>query len=127
MSFFHKRTKADTALKYFHKPPGYYNCAQAIFKAFQEEYKITNNQIVELAKFGNGKAPNGYCGAYFAALELIKDKPDLKDEFTKRFQEKSDHLTCFDIRFNYTMSCKNLVKLAANLLNEIDSEKKDSE
>ncbi|PXY02467.1 hypothetical protein DF185_07395 [Marinifilum breve] len=127
MSFFHKRTKADTALKYFHKPPGYYNCAQAIFKAFQEEYQITNDQIVELAKYGNGKAPNGYCGAYFAALELIKDKPDLKDEFTKRFQEKSDHLTCFDIRFNYSMSCKNLVKLAANLLNEIDSEKKDSE
>lgn len=127
MSFFHKRTKADTALKYFHKPPGYYNCAQAIFKAFQDEYQITNNQIVELAKYGNGKAPNGYCGAYFAALELIKDKPELKDEFTKRFQEKSDHLTCFDIRFNYTMSCKNLVKLAANLLNEIDSEKKDSE
>ncbi|WP_282015954.1 C-GCAxxG-C-C family (seleno)protein [Marinifilum flexuosum] len=127
MSFFHKRTKADTALKYFHKPPGYYNCAQAIFKAFQEEYQITNDQIVELAKYGNGKAPNGYCGAYFAALELIKDNPDLKNEFTKRFQEKSDHLTCFDIRFNYTMSCKNLVKLAANLLNEIDSEKKDSE
>ncbi|RKE02000.1 C-GCAxxG-C-C family (seleno)protein [Marinifilum flexuosum] len=127
MSFFHKRTKADTALKYFHKPPGYYNCAQAIFKAFQEEYQITNDQIVELSKYGNGKAPNGYCGAYFAALELIKDKPELKDEFTKRFQEKSDHLTCFDIRFNYTMSCKNLVKLAANLLNEIDSEKKDSE
>ncbi|MDQ2180487.1 C-GCAxxG-C-C family (seleno)protein [Marinifilum sp. D714] len=127
MSFFHKRTKADTALKYFHKPPGYYNCAQAIFKAFQEEYQITNNQIVELAKYGNGKAPNGYCGAYYAALELIKDKPDLKEEFTKRFQEKSDHLTCFDIRFNYTMSCKNLVKLAANLLDEIDSEQKDSE
>lgn len=127
MSFFHKRTKADTALKYFHKPPGYYNCAQAIFKAFQDEYQITNNQIVELAKYGNGKAPNGYCGAYYAAMELIKDKPDLKNEFTKRFREKSDHLTCFDIRFNYTMSCKNLVKLAANLLNEIDSEKKDSE
>ncbi len=72
------------------------------------------------------KPPNGYCGAYFAALELIKDKPDLKDEFTKRFQEKSDHLTCFDIRFNYTMSRKNLAKLAANLPNEIDSEK-DSE
>lgn len=127
MSFFHKRTKADTALKYFHKPPGYYNCAQAIFKAFQEEYQITNNQIVELAKYGNGKAPNGYCGAYYAALELIKDNPDLKEEFTKRFQEKSDYLTCFDIRFNYSMSCKNLVKLAANLLDEIDSEQKDSE
>ncbi|WP_321297227.1 C-GCAxxG-C-C family (seleno)protein [Marinifilum fragile] len=127
MSFFHKRTKADTALKYFHKPPGYYNCAQAIFKAFQEEYQITNNQIVELAKYGNGKAPNGYCGAYYAALELIKDNPDLKEEFTRRFQEKSDYLTCFDIRFNYTMSCKNLVKLAANLLDEIDSEQKDSE
>jgi Putative redox-active protein (C_GCAxxG_C_C). len=127
MSFFHKRTKADTALKYFHKPPGYYNCAQAIFKAFQEEYQITNNQIVELAKYGNGKAPNGYCGAYYAALELIKDNPDLKEEFTRRFQEKSDHLTCFDIRFNYTMSCKNLVKLAANILDEIDSDQKDSE
>ncbi|GAB7087606.1 C-GCAxxG-C-C family (seleno)protein [Marinifilum fragile] len=127
MSFFHKRTKADAALKYFHKPPGYYNCAQAIFKAFQEEYQITNNQIVELAKYGNGKAPNGYCGAYYAALELIKDNPDLKEEFTRRFQEKSDYLTCFDIRFNYSMSCKNLVKLAANLLDEIHSEQKDSE
>ena len=123
MSFFHKKTKADIALKYFHKPPGYYNCAQAIFKAFQDDFNITNDQIVEWAKYGNGKAPNGYCGAYFAALELIKDHPELSEEFTRRFQEKSDHLTCFDIRFNYSMSCKNLVRLSANLLNELALEK----
>lgn len=127
MSFFYKKTKADIALKYFHKPPGYYNCAQAVYKAFQEEYQISNDQIVELAKYGNGKAPEGYCGAYFAALELLKEKPALAEEFSLRFQEKSDYLTCFDIRFNYSMSCKNLVRLAANLLHELNPQKKDAE
>lgn len=126
MSFFHKKSKADIALKYFHKPPGYYNCAQAIYKAFQEEYKITNEQIVDLAKYGNGKAINGYCGAYYAALELIKDNEILSQEFTRRFKDKSDHLTCFDIRFNYSMSCKNLVKLAASLLEEITTEQNEN-
>ncbi|MCT4603496.1 MAG: C-GCAxxG-C-C family protein [Marinifilum sp.] len=127
MRFFYKKSKADIALKYFHKPPGYYNCAQAIYKAFQEEYQITNDQIVEFAKYGNGKATNGYCGAYFAALELLKNKSQIAEKFTARFQEKSDYLTCFDIRINYTMSCKNLIKLAANLVDELDSVKKDSE
>ena len=119
MSFIFKKTKADIALKYFHKPPGYYNCAQAVLKAFQEEYQITNDDITEFSKYGNGKAKDGHCGAYYAALELIKDKPELSDEFSKRFQEKSEYLSCFDIRFNYSMSCKNLVKLAVSLLEEI--------
>lgn len=119
MSLSNKNTKADTALKYFHKPPGYYNCAQAIYKAFQEEYQITNDEIIEFSKFGNGKAKDGNCGAYYAAMELLKDKPELVDEFSRRFQEKSEYLSCFDIRFNYSMSCKNLVRLASDLLEEI--------
>ncbi|MUP39775.1 C-GCAxxG-C-C family (seleno)protein [Labilibaculum euxinus] len=119
MSFSNKDTKADIALKYFHKPPGYYNCAQAIYKAFQEEFRITNDEINESSKDGNGKAKGGNCGAYHAALELLKDKPELLAEFTRRFQEKSEYLTCFDIKFNYSMSCKNLVRLASDLLEEL--------
>ncbi|PCH67558.1 MAG: hypothetical protein COC06_04390 [Bacteroidales bacterium] len=125
MSFTSKKTKADTALKYFHKPPGYYNCAQAIYKAFQEEYQITKDKIIEFSKYGNGKAKNGNCGAYYAALELLKDKPELLAEFSRRFQEKSEYLTCFDIRFNYSMSCKNLVRLASNLLEELTPSSSD--
>jgi hypothetical protein len=119
MSFFSRKSKADIALKYFHKPPGYYNCAQAVYKAFQDEYNIENDDIVAFSKFGNGKAKDGHCGAYYAAMELLKDQPDIANEFTKRFLEKTDYLTCFDIRFNYTMSCKNLVKLAANLVDDL--------
>ncbi|WP_421919643.1 C-GCAxxG-C-C family (seleno)protein [Marinifilum sp.] len=127
MSFFNPKSKADIALKYFHKPPGYYNCAQAIYKTFQEEYQITNEEIVDFAKYGNGKAQDGFCGAYFAALDLLKDKPQLAEDFKSRFREKTDYLSCFDIRFNDTMSCKNLVKLAAHLLDEIDPVKKETE
>ncbi|RUT79040.1 C-GCAxxG-C-C family (seleno)protein [Ancylomarina longa] len=119
MSFFHKRSKAETALKCFHKPPGYYNCAQAVFKAFQEEFDISNERIAEFAKYGNGKAEKGYCGAYYAAKELLKDQPELLKEFQTLFQEKSEYLTCFDIRFNYTMSCKNLVRLSSDLLEKL--------
>lgn len=121
MNFFNKKSKADKALKYFHKPPGYYNCAQAIYKAYQEEFGISNDEISDFSKYGNGKATDGNCGAYFAAMELLKNKPEHAEEFKRRFQEKTDYLTCFDIRFNYTMSCKNLVRLAANLLEEITS------
>lgn len=119
MNLFHKKTKADTALKYFHKPPGYYNCAQSIFKAFQEEYIISNDDVSEFSKYGNGKAKDGQCGAYFAAMELLKNDPELSEEFHNRFIEKSEYLSCFDIRFNYTMSCKNLVRLASDLLEEL--------
>lgn len=119
MSFTDKKKKADIALKYFHKPPGYYNCAQAIYKAFQEEYQITNDEIIEFSKYGNGNAKDGNCGAYYAALELLKDKPELLAEFSSRFQEKSEYLSCFDIRFNYSMSCKDLVRLASDLLEEL--------
>ena len=119
MNFFFKKSKVDIALKYFRKPPGYYNCAQVVLKAFQEDYQISNDDISEFAKYGNGKAPNGLCGAYFAGLELLKSKPELIEEFTTRFQEKSDNLTCYDIRSKDSMSCKNLVRLAVRLLDEL--------
>ncbi|PKQ62110.1 hypothetical protein BZG02_14155 [Labilibaculum filiforme] len=107
------------ALKYFHKPPVYYNCAQAIFKAFQEENKISNDDINEFSKYGNGKAKDGNCGAYQVGLELLKDKPELAQEFITRFKENSEYISCFDIKFNYTMSCVNLVRMASNLLEEL--------
>lgn len=122
MNFFSKKSKADKALKYFRQAPAYYNCAQTIYKIFQNEYGISNAQISEFSKYGNGKAPDGACGAYFASLELLKDKPELKNEFIKRFKERSQYLTCFDIRLNYSMSCKNLVFLAASLLEELTNE-----
>nr|WP_320119909.1 C-GCAxxG-C-C family protein [uncultured Marinifilum sp.] len=124
MSFFNKKSKADKALKYFRQAPAYHNCAQTIYKIFQDEYGITNDQISELSKHGNGKAPDGLCGAYFAGLELLKNNPELREEFSKRFKERSQYLTCFDIRLNYSMSCKNLVFLTANLLEELTNEQK---
>ena len=40
------------AVDYFHKKPALLNCAQAILTAWQKEYDISENTILEFKQYG---------------------------------------------------------------------------
>lgn len=102
----------ETATKYYKSRQG--NCAQSVAIA----WAIKNNENVEItesfSKYGSGKAPEGTCGALYAAYTLSEDKQQLlKDEFTTF---SNGFTTCREIRKDKQMSCVNCVEVAAALL-----------
>jgi len=92
------------------------NCAEAVVGAWQKvsgkELAVTEN----LSECGFGGAPQGLCGAVYAA-QLISDE-EQKAEVTDRFVEAAGSLLCGEIRSTRKLSCTACVKLAATLLEE---------
>lgn len=92
------------------------NCAEAVAGAWQKvsgkNLEVTEN----LSKCGSGRAPQGLCGAVYAA-QLVSDA-DKKAELTHRFADAAGSLVCGEIRSMRKLSCAACVELAASLLEE---------
>ncbi len=104
--------KIQLAEKLYHGEEGY-NCAQAILKAFQPEYNVSEHSIAKASEKGTGKAENGLCGALYAAHYLLKEHTII-GEINQEFMLKGGSLACKEIRKNRKLSCKDCVKLAAH-------------
>ena len=50
------------------------NCAQSVITAFKEMYSIDNDTVESFRQYGGGKAPEGMCGAYYAAKVALEKK-----------------------------------------------------
>ncbi|MFH1856039.1 MAG: C-GCAxxG-C-C family (seleno)protein [Candidatus Omnitrophota bacterium] len=98
-----------------------YNCAQAILKAFQEKYNLSEEMIKSLSDSGHGKARGGMCGALFAALRIAHSNSFA--EIKKRFADEAGSVFCKEIRKLNQLSCGDCVDLASKALSEIDSKK----
>ena len=102
------------ALRYFDGPEGY-NCAQAIFKAFETEYGISQKQIDGLKKKGFGRTEGGRCGALYAVRTLVGD-PESAGTVERQFSEATGSHTCRRIRRLKRVTCEGCVDIAARLL-----------
>ncbi len=103
--------KIQLAEKLYHGKEGY-NCAQAILKAFQPEYNVSECVIDQASEKGRGKAENGICGALYAAHHLIKEHSTI-NTLNQDFIIKGGSMECKELRKNRKLSCKECVKLAA--------------
>ena len=102
-----QRTKSE---KFFHQKPENWNCAQSILKGFQQELNIPESRIVEFKAFGGGRAPNGICGALYAADILMKEQG--KNSIEQEFNEKVGGTLCLQIKRETKTSCKDCVAIA---------------
>jgi hypothetical protein len=100
--------------KFFHVKPENLNCAQSVLKGFQNELNIEQSKIDDFRAFGGGRAPEGVCGALFAAeiLLLERGKSSVKAEFAKQ----AGDITCYEIKKNAKTSCIQCVKIADEFL-----------
>ncbi|MCL1868194.1 MAG: C-GCAxxG-C-C family protein [Paludibacter sp.] len=103
-----------TSEKFFHIKPENLNCAQSVLKGFHNELNIEQNEIDDFRAFGGGRAPEGLCGALFAAETLLahRGKSSIRAEFAKQ----AGDITCFKIKKNAKTSCNQCVKIADELL-----------
>ena len=99
---------------YFHTKPENLNCAQAILKGFQKELNIPESRIAEFKAWGGGRAPEGICGALFAAEILLAEqgKPSIKE----KFKTKVGNVNCLAIKRECKVPCIDCVRIADELM-----------
>jgi hypothetical protein len=106
----------NQAENYFHCKDGNYNCAQAVLKAFQKEFNLSDDIINEYKKYGGGRADGNLCGALFAAMQLLHQHPEKAEFIKKEFAKIAGSTKCQEILKSKSFACRECVKLAAELL-----------
>lgn len=100
-----------------HYKQGKGNCAQSVAAAWTERFGSDEDYALKLAACGRGRAPEGLCGALYAAKCILGDEK--AEAVLKAFSEKTGgRLTCADIRQNRAIPCVECVRVAAGLLQE---------
>lgn len=102
----------STAAKLFHQPPQNLNCAQSVLAAYQEATGDTSTALEPFRAHGGGRAPEGICGAIYAACQL---RPEAAEGMKADFQAHTGALGCRELKAK-GISCKACVELAAELL-----------
>lgn len=111
---------ANTAVNHYMGKEGYrrLNCAQSVIYAFKEKFGISPDIIESFVAFGGGRAPDGLCGAFFAARYILEKhaaggEPSELDEY---FAEQAGALKCREIRMCRMLSCIGCVEKSAEFL-----------
>lgn len=102
------------ALQFF-RGEGGYNCAQAVLKAYAPVVGLGEPCLARFAQFGSGRAPDGECGAIFAAKAMLGD-PAAQQEAEREFVHVAGTTKCRDIRRGRRASCEQCVQTAADAL-----------
>ena len=93
------------------------NCGQAILKAFQEKFSLSDDVISQFKAYGAGKAPEGFCGALYAAKVILeKQSPEKSQDVEKAFLACAGSTKCKEIRALHKLSCLGCIEKAAEWL-----------
>jgi len=103
----------EHALRVFRQPPDRLNCAQSVLHAWREVVGDTALAVADLKPFGAGRAPEGFCGAVYAACQLV---PNRAEELKAAFAAGVGSLYCKEIRAAKEHSCAECVAEAAEML-----------
>ncbi|MCL2743556.1 MAG: C-GCAxxG-C-C family protein [Planctomycetaceae bacterium] len=98
----------EQAVGFYSQKPKQYNCAQAVAKTFKRD-----DLAESLKSCGGGNAPDGLCGALYAAILLAGEEQteSVKEQFLKVI----GHLHCKAIRKEGKTSCADCVRRAAEI------------
>lgn len=107
---------AETAKKYHADKRG--NCAMSVAYGYARETGCTEEQALQKAEefrsCGGGRAPDGLCGALYAAKTLC---PAQADEIENIYKNGAQNFTrCKEIRPQAIIPCNRCVELAGEAL-----------
>lgn len=96
------------------------NCAQAVLKAFQEKLDIPENIITSFSAHGGGRAPEGHCGAVFAAEFIFGMAGVLDDEINAvaHLEHLAGSAACKAIKEAKQLSCLGCVEACTAYVEE---------
>ncbi len=109
----------ETAKAYFlgKKGPRRLNCAQSVAETFREQFPLEEKTTVLLSACGEGMAPDGYCGAFYAAKCLLDHHfPHRTQESMALLHDAAGSLKCREIKALKKLPCVGCVEKAAELV-----------
>ena len=96
------------------------NCAQAVLSAFKRKFNVEDDTIDLFKIYGGGRAPDGVCGAYYAAKYIIdKYDKDKIDQLKQYFIEAAGALKCNNIRELRKLPCIGCVEKSSQFLEKL--------
>lgn len=111
----------ETAKAYFlgKKGPRRLNCAQSVAETFREKYPLAEKKATILFACGGGMAPEGYCGAFYAAKCLLDHHfPYLAQESMAQLHAAAGSLKCREIKALRKLPCLGCVEKAAEVVDK---------
>ena len=105
-------TPKEKALASFRQPPLCLNCAQAVAHAFGREDLVSG-----LRTAGGGNAPDGLCGALFAAMQICGNASASK--IAEAFEKKLGYRRCLNLKKDARVPCPSCVATATELLEKL--------
>jgi len=97
----------------FFRGPERNNCAQAVLKAYANLAGVDQRCVERFSRMGSGRAPEGECGALFAAKSLLAD-PSARQTVHDAFARAAGSTACREIRRRGQVSCRQCVETAAD-------------
>jgi hypothetical protein len=101
------------ALAVFHRAPENLNCAQAVSAAHQAVTGRQGSAVADFQLLGGGRAPDGECGALYAACHLA---PEAAARLRTGFAARAGATGCRPLKRERRFPCTECVGLAAELL-----------
>ena len=93
------------------------NCAQCVAHVFKDQLNSDEETLKLFAGYGGGKAPEGYCGAFYAARWFLEqNKPEKIDEYRDLFIAQAGSTKCKEIRTHKKLSCVECIEKAVSYL-----------
>lgn len=90
------------------------NCCESVAHAFQDAVPLSPEELQSFAGFGGGRAPEGYCGAVYAAKRLLETSaPDKVVTLHEIFNGLAGSVKCREIKALRKISCLECVTQAA--------------
>lgn len=97
-----------------------HNCAQAVIAGFKEKFSLDDGLVETFAAHGGGKAPEGCCGALYAASHILKRNGSSEiDNCNEDFIKAAGSTKCREIRAMKKLTCAGCVEKASEILEEI--------
>lgn len=113
----------NTAKNHYLGKEGYIrmNCAQSVISAFKEKFDLSIETIDLFKAYGGGRAPDGLCGAYYAAKYILENNntEKISNDLEKYFLNQAGALRCFEIKKLQKISCLDCVGKSSEFLEDI--------
>ena len=94
------------------------NCAQSVVAGYAEIKGEKGELIEQMKRCGGGNAPEGYCGALYAAMVIVGDEK--KDQCIELFKQQAKGCSkCKEIRPNGIITCNQCVRNAGKCIEDL--------
>ncbi|KNY26093.1 C-GCAxxG-C-C family protein [Pseudobacteroides cellulosolvens] len=97
------------------------NCAQSVISAFKDKFNLSAETVELFKACGGGRAPEGLCGAFYAAKYIMgkNNAEKISADLENYFLDQAGSVKCHEIRRCRKMSCVDCVEKSCEYLEKI--------